>query len=37
MKNITFAAEAFEQFNEWASEDKKVRRKIINLINDILR
>jgi toxin YoeB len=37
MKNITFAPEAFEQFNEWAAQDKKIHRKIITLINDILR
>lgn len=37
MKNITFAPEAFEQFNEWAAQDKKIHRKIIALINDILR
>ena len=37
MRNITFAPEAFEQFNDWAAQDKKTHRKIINLINDILR
>jgi toxin YoeB len=37
MKNITFAPEAFEQFNDWAAEDKKIHRKIVTLINDILR
>ena len=37
MKNITFAPEAFEQFNNWAAQDKKIHRKIITLINDILR
>jgi toxin YoeB len=37
MKNITFAHEAFEQFNNWAAQDKKIHRKIITLINDILR
>ncbi|NEO30529.1 MAG: Txe/YoeB family addiction module toxin [Symploca sp. SIO3C6] len=37
MKNITFAPEAFEQFNGWAVQDKKIQRKIITLINDILR
>ncbi|NJK75914.1 MAG: Txe/YoeB family addiction module toxin [Microcoleus sp. SU_5_6] len=37
MKNITFDPEAFEQFNDWAAQDKKVHRKIITLINDILR
>ena len=37
MKNITFAPEAFEQFNDWAAQDKKIHRKIITLINDIVR
>ncbi|WP_017317061.1 Txe/YoeB family addiction module toxin [Mastigocladopsis repens] len=37
MKNITFAPEAFEQFNDWTTQDKKIHRKIITLINDILR
>ncbi|GAB4177535.1 MAG: Txe/YoeB family addiction module toxin [Coleofasciculaceae cyanobacterium] len=37
MKNITFAPEAFEQFNDWAAQDKKIHRKIVTLINDILR
>jgi toxin YoeB len=37
MKNITFSPEAFEKFNNWATQDKKIYRKIITLINDILR
>ena len=37
MKNITFAPEAFDQFNDWAAQDKKIHRRIIALINDILR
>lgn len=37
MKNITFALEAFEQFNDWAAQDKKIHRQIITLINDIIR
>jgi len=37
MRNITFAPEAFEQFNDWAAQDKKIHRKIITLINDIIR
>ena len=37
MKNITFAPEAFDQFNDWAAQDKKIHRRIITLINDILR
>jgi toxin YoeB len=37
MQNITFAPEAFAQFNDWAAQDKKIHRNIITLINDILR
>ncbi len=37
MRNITFVPEAFEQFNDWASQDKKIYRRIIALINDTLR
>jgi len=37
MKNITFAPKAFEQFNDWAAQDKKIHRKILTLINEILR
>ena len=37
MKNITFTPEAFEDFNGWATQDKKIHRKIITLINDTLR
>ncbi|MEL7329343.1 MAG: Txe/YoeB family addiction module toxin, partial [Cyanobacteria bacterium J06559_1] len=27
----------FDQFNFWASQDKKTHRKIVSLINDVLR
>lgn len=37
MKNIVFDAKAFKQFNEWAIEDKKLYKKIVDLIDDILR
>jgi toxin YoeB len=37
MSNITFEREAFEQFNAWATEDKKIYDKIVKLIDDILR
>lgn len=37
MKNIVFDQKAFQQFNDWASEDKKIYKKIVELINDILR
>jgi toxin YoeB len=37
MRNIVFDHKAFEQFNNWAKDDKKIYQKIVNLINDILR
>lgn len=37
MRNITFEREAFEQFNTWATEDRKVYAKLVQLVDDILR
>lgn len=37
MRNITFTPKAFEDFNNWSKQDRKIYRKIITLINDILR
>ncbi|MGK7940216.1 MAG: Txe/YoeB family addiction module toxin [Crocosphaera sp.] len=37
MKNIVFDPKAFDQFNQWANENKKLYKKIVELINDILR
>jgi toxin YoeB len=37
MRNIVFDSKAFQQFNNWAKEDRKIYQKIVNLINDILR
>lgn len=37
MRNIVFEDQAFADFTQWASEDKKVYRKIVELINDIQR
>ncbi|MBU2447246.1 MAG: Txe/YoeB family addiction module toxin [Bacteroidetes bacterium] len=37
MRNITFEANAFEQFNSWINDDIKIYKKIIELINDIQR
>ncbi len=37
MRNIVFDQKAFEQFNQWATENKKLYQKIVELINDILR
>ncbi|MGK7946861.1 MAG: Txe/YoeB family addiction module toxin [Microcystaceae cyanobacterium] len=36
-RKILFESSAFEDFNQWASLDKKVYRKIVNLIKDIER
>lgn len=37
MRNIAFEREAFAQFIQWASEDKKIHAKIVELITDVLR
>ncbi|NJO18009.1 MAG: Txe/YoeB family addiction module toxin [Thioploca sp.] len=37
MRNIVFEARAFEQFNHWAGTDRKIYRKLVELINDIQR
>jgi toxin YoeB len=37
MKNIVFDPKAFKQFNKWAIEDKKLYKKIVDLIGEILR
>jgi len=36
-RRIAFEASAFEDFNEWASLNKKIHQKIITLIKDINR
>lgn len=36
-KKIIFEYPAFEDFNQWAFLDKKIYRKIVNLIRDIQR
>ena len=36
-RRIVFESSAFEDFNQWATYDKKLYRKIINLIKDIDR
>ena len=33
-RRIVFEASAFEDFNEWAKLDKKIYRKIVELIKD---
>ncbi|MBE9050639.1 Txe/YoeB family addiction module toxin [Nostocales cyanobacterium LEGE 11386] len=35
MKKVAFEPEAFEQFIQWATEDKKTFKKILALIRDI--
>jgi len=37
MRRIVFEFKAFEEFNEWAEIDRKIYRKIISLIKDIIR
>ena len=37
MRNIVFDSQAFTQFNQWAIENKKIYKKIVELINDTLR
>jgi toxin YoeB len=34
---IQFEKSAFEEFNEWVVDDKKIHKKIIELIKDIIR
>ncbi|MDR3553887.1 MAG: type II toxin-antitoxin system YoeB family toxin [Syntrophobacteraceae bacterium] len=35
MKRVIFEADAFEDFNGWAVQDKKLYAKIVDLIRDI--
>ncbi len=37
MKQVAFEEKAFEDFTNWASQDKKLYKKIIALIKDIKR
>ena len=37
MKQVIFEASAFEDFVDWATQDKKVYAKIVTLIRDIQR
>ncbi|MBN3938881.1 Txe/YoeB family addiction module toxin [Nostoc sp. NMS9] len=37
MKKVAFEPEAFEQLGQWATEDKKIFKKILELITDIQR
>ncbi len=37
MKAVVFEGSAFQQFTEWATADKRVHQRIVDLIKDILR
>lgn len=37
MKRVIFEADAFEDFNGWAVQDKKLYAKIVDLVGDIAR
>lgn len=37
MKKIAFLPRGFDEFNQWAKEDKKIYNKIVKLIKDIQR
>ncbi|MBC6431308.1 Txe/YoeB family addiction module toxin [Nostoc sp. HG1] len=37
MKKVVFELEAFEELGQWATEDKKIFKKILQLIRDIQR
>ncbi len=37
MRRIAFVADAFEDFNVWAREDKKIHARISELVKDIRR
>ncbi len=37
MKRVIFESGAFDDFTNWATEDKKLYKKIIRLIKDIQR
>jgi toxin YoeB len=37
MRRVAFLPQAFEDFNRWAVEDKKIHSKVVDLIKDTLR
>jgi toxin YoeB len=37
MKDVTFVGDSFQTFCEWITEDKKISKRIIELIKDIKR
>jgi toxin YoeB len=37
MRKVAFLARAFDEFNVWAVQDKKIYSKIVSLIKDVNR
>jgi toxin YoeB len=37
MRKVAFLSRSFDEFNQWAIQDKKIYAKIVNLIKDIQR
>lgn len=37
MRKVAFLTRSFDEFNQWAINDKKIYEKIVNLIKDIQR
>ena len=37
MRKVAFLARAFDEFNLWAVQDKKIYTKIVSLIKDVNR
>jgi len=37
MKKVAFLTRSFDEFNQWAINDKKIYAKIVDLIKDIQR
>ncbi len=35
MRKVAFLTRIFDEFNQWAIEDKKIYAKVVNLIKDI--
>jgi toxin YoeB len=37
MRELAFSTSAFEQYNDWGNENRKIQKKIIKLIGECLR
>lgn len=37
MRKVAFLARGFDEFNQWATQDKKIYSKIVTLVKDIYR